>query len=270
MRGLQFAQSATSQSGWVRSEFLTLAAAGGHCHHLRSNGPAAANIVRRVAHYDDLLAPQILTEHAAAPISRDSGDLIAIFVIISNPPVWNRPTTEPSQFKFRTEPDVARQQTINGGSGSAWSWSRNPRTRGWSDRGCAEAGHRAERRSVRRTAGSWRRPRNAVGLKDFRTSPISVRPANLSCAMPSTPNSAANACANALTPAPPVRMSVPSISKKTSRTMRAQGYGAPRALANSLTPSIVFYRSLCRRAARRGTVHHRVGFGRFARIVLGV
>src|SRR5437773_3226123 len=60
-------------------------------------------------------------------------------------------------------------------------------------------------------------------MKKSRTMEGSVRPANCKCSVAfGTLNSIEQAWPKAFSPAPPVRMSVPSISNKTTRTMKVR------------------------------------------------
>ena len=99
----------------ISLQFLKLRAAGRHGERLRSNGPGALDIVRRVADDENFFIAQMAAEQQVTPLSGDGGDVVAVFVIVrERAGLENLPKLEVAEFDFRAEPNVAGQQTSRG------------------------------------------------------------------------------------------------------------------------------------------------------------
>jgi len=79
------------------------------------DGLPTADVVRRVAHDQDLVTPQILMEQPAAALARDGGDLIALLVVVAKcAGLEDLPEIEVAQLDFRTQTDVSGQEANDG------------------------------------------------------------------------------------------------------------------------------------------------------------
>src|ERR1043166_2298767 len=79
------------------------------------DGASAFNVVGRVADYQDLLTAQGRAQQLAPPLLSDSGDLVAVFVIIGEPAgLENFPELITANLDLRAKSDVTRQQTDGG------------------------------------------------------------------------------------------------------------------------------------------------------------
>jgi len=95
----------------MRLQFFKLRTAGCHGEATRTNRPSAGNVQRRVADDDNFLAVQFTTESPVATCPGDTGDFIAILMVvtIAAGDEWI-PQAVVTQLDLRAEADVAREQ----------------------------------------------------------------------------------------------------------------------------------------------------------------
>src|SRR5947207_13043409 len=88
---------------------------GCHGEHFGADRASTADIEWSVANDKDLLALQVAFQNLPAPVAGNGGDLIALFMIISEAAgLKDFPKIEVAQFDFRPETYIASQQTEQG------------------------------------------------------------------------------------------------------------------------------------------------------------
>ena len=96
----------------MRFQFGVACTARCHGQHLCANRPSAADVQWRVADDHNFLTAQFPAQHAAAALTCDGGNLIAILPVIREAARFEMfPQSEVAQLDFRSEPDVAGEQS---------------------------------------------------------------------------------------------------------------------------------------------------------------
>ena len=175
---------------------------------------------------------KLLPEDAAASLMRHGGNLVAIFVVVAKPAgLEHIPEVEVAQLDLRARAGCCPvSRPSNGACGSACNSRMNSHTPG-ADLGLAIPQDVVEPEDValEEPPESCRRRRDLVEAEELAHQAVVRAPGEFQALEPSAAlNSSAKVRAKALTPAPPVWTSVPSMSNKTRRTMCGESTGMPR------------------------------------------